>query len=465
MYGTAIARAIDVLTASQAAMVGMAKYASAILGEATFFNKLACVPNSPADLTVLVGPGEIYSMQSLEATQYGANGFDLPQDLTHLILKQGILLDQVSLSCPAPATPSFSVDYLVQVTYQDNDTDTIVLQYFDSANPNVPWSGPDNTGMSQPTLRQGKCIVAVKAGIAAATGTQTPPAADSGYTGAYVVTVANGQTQIMAGNITVASAAPFIIGKLGDKLSLADAEALFGQKSQIQAGTFVYGVDSGAANTYVAALSPALSSYEAGTGFRVKIANTNTGASTINVNGLGAVSIKNLDGSALFPNQILANMIAEFFYDGTNALLTNPITNLKGYLAQISMDQTITGSGVALVPFQTVVFDYTGTYSNSTGIFTMTRNCQFHLNACLAILVTTTGQIGVRIYKNSTPIYEVYHYFSTISIGETIPINVTLPLVAGDTINISIHNATTTDLTVITASGNGQTTFVSGFIV
>ena len=53
-----------------------------------------------------------------------------------------------------------------------------------------------------------------------------------------------------------------------------------------------YGAATGT-DTYAVTLSPAPTGYAAGMSILVSFANTNTGAATINVNGLGAKAIKN----------------------------------------------------------------------------------------------------------------------------------------------------------------------------
>lgn len=206
VYPGAIPLETDLLNTNKNAMIGLSKLAAAILGTSTFLNGLACTPNSPADLTVKVAPGEIYSLQNIDGTAYSS----IAADTTHAILKQGIMLDQATLACPAPVTAGQSVNYLIQVAYQDTDANAVVLPYYNSSNPSQAYAGPANAGTAQNTVRKGVCAVSAKAGIAATTGTQTTPAPDAGYTGAFVVTVAYGQTQINAGNISTYGGAPFL---------------------------------------------------------------------------------------------------------------------------------------------------------------------------------------------------------------------------------------------------------------
>lgn len=196
----------SLLQMTKDAMIGMAKLSSAMLGTSTMANGFAVTPTGPASLQVLYGPGEIYSLTTVDALAFST----LPADTTHSILKQGILLDGGTLNCPAPGTTGQSINYLVQVTYQDADSSPVLLPYYNSANPAMPYSGQGNNGLTQNTVRKGVAVVSAKAGAAATTGTQTTPAPDAGYIGLYVVTVAFGQTTITGGNIVVATNAPLI---------------------------------------------------------------------------------------------------------------------------------------------------------------------------------------------------------------------------------------------------------------
>lgn len=103
----------------------------------------------------------------------------------------------------------------------------------------------------------------------------------------------------------------------------AQAGAADGQ-SAATVGPRNYGVDTGSDDTYVIALSPALTAYAAGLQI-IFMANTaNTGAATLNVNGLGAKTIVKAVSTALSDNDILALMICVVVYDGTNFVLMNP---------------------------------------------------------------------------------------------------------------------------------------------
>lgn len=82
-------------------------------------------------------------------------------------------------------------------------------------------------------------------------------------------------------------------------------------------GALDYAADTGAANAYVVTLSPALTAHVTGMPVRFKAAHANTGASTININGLGAVAIKKYSNTALNAGDIALGQIVEIVYDGT----------------------------------------------------------------------------------------------------------------------------------------------------
>lgn len=206
VYAGAIPLETDLLNTNKNVMIALAKLSSAVLGTSTVVNGFAVTPTSPASLQVNVAPGEIYSMASIDASAYSS----LAADTTHQIMKQGIVLDSQALTLTAPSTNGYSVNYLIQATYQDQDTNAVALPYYNSTNPSIPWSGPGNNGQAQYTARKGAVVLTAKAGVPAATGSQATPAPDSGNVGLYVVTVAYGQTQVVAGNISQYASAPFI---------------------------------------------------------------------------------------------------------------------------------------------------------------------------------------------------------------------------------------------------------------
>lgn len=88
-----------------------------------------------------------------------------------------------------------------------------------------------------------------------------------------------------------------------------------------QAGAYLYCADAaGSATTYTCSLSPALTAYTTGMQLTFVPGTTNSGASTLNVNGLGAKSIivANATGSALVASDLISAGVYTLEYDGTN---------------------------------------------------------------------------------------------------------------------------------------------------
>jgi formate dehydrogenase assembly factor FdhD len=87
-----------------------------------------------------------------------------------------------------------------------------------------------------------------------------------------------------------------------------------------------YYVDSsGSPNSIVLTInSPTTFSYQAGVPLQVKIANTNTGPTQINVNGLGAKNVTTTSLSTLAAGQLVANAVVTMIYDGTQFQVQNP---------------------------------------------------------------------------------------------------------------------------------------------
>jgi hypothetical protein len=93
--------------------------------------------------------------------------------------------------------------------------------------------------------------------------------------------------------------------------------------AQIQNSTWEYAVDTGAANAYAAALTPAPAALVAGLSFQFKAVHANTGASTLAVNGLAAKAITKTGATALAGGEINANQIVLVTYDGAQFQLVS----------------------------------------------------------------------------------------------------------------------------------------------
>lgn len=105
---------------------------------------------------------------------------------------------------------------------------------------------------------------------------------------------------------------------------LARAETVGAEFTDVQVGFQLLsyqGTDAGTANAYVVTTpwAPA-TNYTVDTGYNLvefQAANSNTGASTININGIGAVGLRRWDGTPLQSGDIVAGAWYRAMYDGT----------------------------------------------------------------------------------------------------------------------------------------------------
>jgi hypothetical protein len=96
-------------------------------------------------------------------------------------------------------------------------------------------------------------------------------------------------------------------------------------------GPNMYATDSGIANAYIIAPTPAITALTSGAWAWFVTANPNTGASTINVSGLGVKALDKKGATALVAGDILASPAAYLIvYDGTEWQLVNASTSSGG---------------------------------------------------------------------------------------------------------------------------------------
>tara|TARA_R100001086_G_scaffold134739_1_gene70083 strand:- start:49 stop:1341 length:1293 start_codon:yes stop_codon:yes gene_type:complete len=176
---------------------------------------------------------------------------------------------------------------------------------------------------------------------------------------------------------------------------------------QAQANAYAYvASDTGAANAYVIAPAPAIAAYVAGQRFQFKAANASSGASTLNVSGLGVKAIQ-IRGSALSGVVIAVNDVVDVIYDGTQFQMVSPAPPPASGIAAV-VDDTSPQLGGFLDPnshfigmakggdissASPLVIDSDGDYFSVTGTtgfaaMTVAANRHFFLNFNAALTMT-----------------------------------------------------------------------------
>jgi len=280
---------------------------------------LACAATTPASLQVTVGVGSIYALATVDANPYG----DLLTD-SHVIVKQGMLADPVTLTITPPTQPGFSQVYLIEAQMIEGDGSLGVLQYYNATNPFAPLQGPGGSNVQQPTVRQVRCNILLKAGVATATGSEVAPAVDSGCVALYTIDVPNGDTAITGNQIVQLDNAPFF-------------PTLPGVPPGLQNNQWTYAQDVGSTNALAAKILPPVTALAAGIGVFIKVANTSTGACTFNLNGTGAVAVHRGNGGAITAGDLNAGQVAALYYDGT----AWQVLNFFGYTASTTNNNTV----------------------------------------------------------------------------------------------------------------------------
>jgi hypothetical protein len=185
-------------------------------------------------MSVSVAGGSLYAQNYVDLYAYGSLGTN-----TNALYKQAVNLTATALGpFTAPTTAGQSVNILIEAGLLESDGSPVLLPYMNAANPSVPYGGPANNGVAQPTRRTVSVPLQAKVGTPAATGSQTTPAVDTGWTPIAVVTIAHGQSSIVAGNIAAVTTYS-LVSKLGNVLqasgSLSDASAALTTSGWVQA--------------------------------------------------------------------------------------------------------------------------------------------------------------------------------------------------------------------------------------
>ena len=182
-------------------------------------------------------------------------------------------------------------------------------------------------------------------------GVYSPPAAsfpavtgtviDSAKYNAVVNDIATALTGVITkdGQTTVTANLPMATYRhtgVSDGTALTD----YASVNQVVDNVLVYGGASAAGtDTYAVSLPISPGAYVAGNRYQFLADVANTGACTINFNGLGAKSIKMVDGNDPFTNAIQIGA-ADVIYDGTNFVLLNPFFDFLSVTGQVTATHT-----------------------------------------------------------------------------------------------------------------------------
>lgn len=194
--------------------------------------------------------------------------------------------------------------------------------------------------------------------------------------------------------------------------------------------TLFGGIDSGAANSYILNFASPFTSYVNGEVIYFIPSNSNTGPSTLNVNGLGVIPITNINGTALGANQIIAGQTTEvMFFNGAFQLIS--IGSFSGstigtfgqevpLASAATVDLGTAPAHVVLITGTTTITSFGASASLSapiyigrfSGVLTLTFNAVSLLLPGNASIVTTSGDSFIAQYLGSGNWRVAFYQFS-----------------------------------------------------
>lgn len=194
----------------------------------------------------------------------------------------------------------------------------------------------------------------------------------------------------------------------GDTVDAADLE-------QVYRASGPYAADAQANDSYAITVVPAPASVEAGMVFHFKANTLNTGAATLDVNGLGAIAIVKNQNAPLVTGDIIAGEMVSVIFDGTNfqmisgggtrSAVSSPVTHSS--TSTENVDTAVTTSFRPKII--TVFYDLQGkegsgtaTYARGVATFdgtTLISNLWFWKNK-----TSTSFELNVGVCDNVAPV-------------------------------------------------------------
>lgn len=251
--------------------------------------------------------------------------------------------------------------------------------------------------------------------------------------------------------------------------------------------TLFGGIDTGSANAYVLNFTASFNALSNGIVIYWIPANNNTGASTINVNGLGVVNIVNPSGSALGANQIVANQMAQIvYYSGVWQLLsignfqgvtigtfgsestiasasTTDLGSATAHVVKVTGIASITSFGTSaqlVAPIYVVRFTSTATLNNTSSlILPQGTNVVTQAGDSLIAEYLGTGHWQVLIYQSQAALTGSFNATPTGFSGATSPAAPTVTWTLSSTMNGPLVSL---NIPLFTGTSNATTMTLTG---
>ena len=201
---------------------------------------------------------------------------------------------------------------------------------------------------------------------------------------------------------------------LGGSMQVAYGQGIYGNR--VIEGTVNYCADAGITDDYACSLSPAISAYTTGACYVFKANTANTGAATINLNGLGAktiVKVTSTVATTLANSDIRAGQLVKVCYDGTNMQMSSMLGNTATADPDTVTSAATLTSGVPMIGNGSKSIT-TGTRGGNTTEFatisgTKTTNKQLAFDASGNIIASATDIGGSGSGEVASTSYILYN--------------------------------------------------------
>lgn len=249
----------------------------------------------------------------------------------------------------------------------------------------------------------------------------------------------------------------------------------------VQTGIISAGMDTGVQNSLVVNLTPALANHVFMMRILVYVAITNSGPAVIEVNGLSAVPIVRLDGTALIGGELQGDGFALLAYDGaghyqvlsTYLNVAGASTSKAPKLIGFKADQS-TGGGTSIpVSTATVMTYHHMIVNNLSGTSTFTSNSTLTIGAGEAGIWEIAASVHmptatnayfeqIAIWQNGIQVDTGTTTNADVGGGSYVAMSANIKTVVGDTIQIKMYHQSSSG-TLTTAAD--ETTNFSAFLI
>lgn len=218
-------------------------------------------------------------------------------------------------------------------------------------------------------------------------------------------------------------------------------------------------------NTITGSLSPAPSAYVTGQVYRFIVANTNTGAVTLNVNSVGAVAVTKNDGTALGVGFLQTGSIVEVLYTGSAFVVISASGPAPVFSAYLSGTQSVNSSTTpTLISLDAEEFDTNSTFNTGTYRHVPNIAGYYQYTGRVHFVSAASGLCGAALWKNG----------ASFKLGQYVPLNsgssmgcvaAALIYMNGTTDYVDLRGFQTSGGAINVGASNAFNTYLQGVLV